>query len=123
YVMTERHVTPVFDGSDKIFTVCDENGTDHGYEFIRTLNERDLAKFRRYLTYLRDGLQVKSPDNMRHIKVADPEGLGAEVHELKIHRNGGLRLYIVRYGERWFVTHGAKKPKGNQVPKQAKKAF
>lgn len=124
--MTERRVTPtpVFDGHDTVFTVSNANGEDEGDEFIRSLQPRDQAKFQRYLERLRDGHRIKSPENMRHIKgVADPKGMGAEVHELKSHNQGGLRLYVVRFQGRWYVTHGARKGSDKDVNKNAKKAL
>lgn len=121
--MTEHHVTTVFDGSDVVSTICAQGKKDEADEFLRTIDKPDQAKFQRYLERLRDGHQVKSPENMRHIKVPDPKSKGAEVHELKVHRNGGLRLYGVRFGGRWYFTHGAKKVKDSAVPAEAAKAF
>ncbi|KJL26205.1 hypothetical protein RL72_01140 [Microbacterium azadirachtae] len=123
--MTEQGVTPtpVFDGSDAIFTVSNAKGEDEGDEFIRSLQARDQAKFQRYLEWLRDGHHIKSPENMRHIAAKDPMDRGAEVHELKTHNQGGLRLYLVRFQGRWYITHGDRKGSDRQVVKNAKKAF
>jgi phage-related protein len=122
--MTEHDVTPVFDGDDTVFTICGRGAKDQGDEFLRTLDRQNQAKFHRYLERLRDGQHVKSPENMRHISgVKDPQGQGAEVHELKVHRDGGLRLYLVRFNERWYITHGVKKVKDSGVPDQARKAL
>jgi|GEM_PF-4321026 len=124
--MTEQRVTPtpVFDDSDVVFTVSNAKGEDEGDEFIRSLQTRDQTKFQRYLEYLRDGHHIKSPENMRHINgVSDPMEQGAEVHELKTHRQGGLRLYVVRFRSRWYVTHGDRKGSDKQVVKNARKAF
>jgi phage-related protein len=121
--MTEQHVTPVFDGSDVVSTICANGTKDEADEFLRTLNKQDQAKFQRYLERLRDGHHVKSPENMRHIKATDPRSKGAEVHELKVHRNGGLRLYGVRFNDRWYLTHGVQKVKDSAVPGEAAKAF
>ncbi|WP_194421835.1 hypothetical protein [Microbacterium abyssi] len=72
--MTEQRVTPtpVFDGSDVVFTVSNAKGEDEGLEFISSLEIRDQAKFQRYLERLRDGHHIKSPENMRHIVAKDP---------------------------------------------------
>lgn len=124
--MTEQRVTPtaVFDNSDVVFTVSNAKGEDEGDEFISSLQTRDQTKFQRYLEYLRDGHHIKSPENMRQINgVKDPMGRGAEVHELKTHRQGGLRLYVVRFQDRWYITHGDRKGGDRQVVKNAKKAF
>lgn len=123
-VMTERTVTAVFADSDIVFTVSDANGVDEGEEFICSLGRTDQARFRRYLERLRDGYQIKSPENMRHIKGLDDSfSKGAQVHELKSHSGGGLRLYLVRFKGRWYVTHGARKGSDRMVIKQAKKAL
>lgn len=122
--MTKREVTPIFDNEDVVNTICDPGGTDLAVEFINSLDDRDAAIFRRYFQYLHQGARIKSPYNMRHIsQVADRTGGGAEVHELKIHRNGGLRLYVVKFGDRWYATHGRKKPKDSKVPAEARKAL
>lgn len=122
--MTEQHVTPVFDGNDTVNTICAQGDKDEADEFLRAIDAKNKTKFQRYLEYLRDGHQVKSPENMRHIKVQDPRGMGAEVHELKIHRDGGLRLYLVRFERRWYATHGVRrKVKDAAVPAEAHKAF
>lgn len=122
-VMTEQLVSPVFDGDSTVCTVANANGEDEGEEFIRTLDARDQAKFQRFLERLRDGHQVKSPENMRHLKVKDPKAQGAEVHELKSHNQGGLRLYLVKFNGKWYITHGDRKGSDNKVNRQAKKAF
>lgn len=117
-------MTPVFDGHDNVFTVTGPNGKDEADEFLRTIVPADQAKFQRYLQYLRDGKRIKSPENMRHIKGAkDPKEKGAEAHELKVHRNGGLRLFVVRFNDRWYLTHGGKKVSERAVPKEAMKAY
>jgi phage-related protein len=121
--MTEQNVTPVFDGNDVVNTICGHGKKDQADEFLRTLDQKNQAKFQRYLERLRDGQQVKSPENMRHIKALDPQHQGAEVHELKVHRDGGLRLYLVRFVDRWYITHGAKKASDRQVLAQAERAF
>lgn len=60
--MTEQHVLPVFDGSDVVSTISCEGERDEANEFLSTLDERDQARFQRYLERLRDGLHVKSPE-------------------------------------------------------------
>jgi phage-related protein len=121
--MTEHNVSPVFDGQDVVYTICEHGKKDQADEFLRTLDQQSQAKFQRYLERLRDGHHVKSPENMRHISAADPRGQGAEVHELKVHRDGGLRLYMVKFNGRWYLTHGTKKVKDRNVPAEAQKAF
>lgn len=122
--MSEQKVNPVFDGHDNVFTITGPNGKDEAEEFLSTLAEKEQARFQRYLERLRDGQQVKSPENMRHIKqVKDPKGMGAEVHELKSHSGGGLRLFVVRYHSKWYLTHGGKKVSERRVPVEAARAF
>lgn len=119
-----QHVTPVFDDSDVVYTICRAEGTDEADSFLRALDARDQVRFQRYLERLRDGHRIKSPENMRHIRgIQDPRVPGAEVHELKVHSRGGLRLYVVRFENRWYATHGVKKVKDSAVPAQARKAL
>lgn len=60
--MTEQPVLPVFDGSHVVSTISCEGERDEANEFLSTLDERDQARFQRYLERLRDGLHVKSPE-------------------------------------------------------------
>lgn len=121
--MTERRMTPIFDGYNNVFTVSGPNGKDEGHDFLLELDKRPQAQFKRHLTRLRDGHHVASPDNMRFLSSNDPTGRGAQVHELKVHYGSGFRLYVVRWNAKWYVTHGARKPKDRQVPKQIRRAF
>lgn len=122
--MTKLVISPIFDNEDVVFTVGIAGKTDEAEAFLLQLESRHQARFRKYFVYLKEGKQIKSPVNMRHIKgVRDPTGGNAEVHELKVHDAGGLRLYVVKFQNRWYATHGRKKPKDKDVPKEAKKAF
>lgn len=123
--MTEQPKTliRVFDDSDVVFTVINDGGENEGKEFVDSLQEQDKAKFRRYFEWLKNGHHIKSPENMRFISGNDPKDRGAEVHELKTHRQGGRRLYVVHFEGRWYVTHGDRKGGDKQVVKNAKKAF
>lgn len=121
--MTEHQLTRLFEGHDNVCIITRSDGDDNASNFLDELEDKDAGKFYRYLERLRDGLQVKSPENMRHIHAIDPRGAGAEVHELKVHRNGGLRLYVVRFEKRWYITHGVKKVPDRKVPREATKAF
>lgn len=122
--MTKLLVSPIFENEDVVFTIGLKGGTDKAAEFIQSLQLRDQAKFRKYFEFLRYGHHIKSPENMRHIKeVRDPTGGNAQVHELKVHSGGGLRLYLVAHEGRWYATHGRKKPKDREVPKEAQKAL
>jgi putative component of toxin-antitoxin plasmid stabilization module len=121
--MTEHQLSPVFEGHNNVCIIGRYDGDDNASDFLKAIDDKDAGKFRRYLERLRDGFHVSSPENMRHIKVPDPKGAGAEVHELKVHRNGGLRLYLVRFESRWYLTHGGKKVADSKVPKEAAKAF
>ncbi|MFC9560033.1 type II toxin-antitoxin system RelE/ParE family toxin [Agromyces sp. NPDC056965] len=112
---------PVFDGYDNVFTMSGPNGRDEAHEFLSTLDKKDQARFQRYLVYLRDGHQVKSPEHMRRLHVKDHRD--AEVHELKTHSNGGLRLYVVRWNGKWYLTHGGKKVAERKVTQEAKRAL
>lgn len=48
---------------------------------------------------------------------------GAQVFELKVHQGPGWRLYAIRYGNRWYLTHGRKKPKDKRVNAEVAKAI
>jgi phage-related protein len=123
--MTEQRVTPIFEGHDNVCTISNGAEEDQAKAFLDGLADKDRAKFQRYLEYLRDGLHVKSPENMRPVRGAkDSDDCGAEVHELKVHRNGGQRLYVVLFEKRWYVTHGlSRKPSDRDVVKQGNRAL
>jgi hypothetical protein len=118
--LSEQHVGRVFDDSDVVVTIIQPNGRDDASDFIETLANAPKARFQKYFEYLRDKHHIRSPENMRHLSTTLS---GLELHELKVHSNGGLRLYIVKYENRWFATHGRKKPKDNQVNKEIDKAL
>lgn len=123
--MTQQQVANVFDGSDVINTVSRSGSGDLAVEFLNAIDQKELARFLRFFERLRDGHHVRSPENMRHIKgVEDPNGDGAEVHELKVHSGGGRRLYLVKYNSKWYATHGLlSKPADKKVPKEARRAL
>ncbi|PPF39991.1 type II toxin-antitoxin system RelE/ParE family toxin [Pseudoclavibacter sp. AY1H1] len=123
--MTKQQVANVFEGSDVVSIVTATDGRDFVEEFLEALEPRERAKIYAYFEWLRDGHRIKSPENMRHIKdVHDPTGCGAQVHELKLHQNGGRRLYVVKFENRWYATHGVlRKPPDKKVRTEALKAF
>ena len=121
--MSEHGVTPVFDGRDVVFTVSNAKGEDEGIEFIASLDARDQARFEYLLQKLDLGARLKSPEHMRPLSGKDPGGTLAKVHELKSHNKGGLRLYVVEFERRWYITHGTRKVSDRLVPKQVAKAF
>jgi len=122
--LTEHDVSPIFDGIDIVNTIARRGETDAAEEFLTNVSPRVTARYERYFARLRDGHHLKSPEHMAHIKqVRDPHDKGAEVHELKVHMDGGYRLYVVRFEGRWYATHGVRKGSDRAVPKEARKAF
>lgn len=123
--MTERRgVEPVYDGPENIiFTVGDKRGKDEARDFLLSLSVLNRARFDRHLRKLNSGIHIQSPQLMRFLSSDDPHGLGAQVHELKVHDGPGYRIYIVKYQGKWYLTHGGKKPKKNKVSTQISRAF
>ncbi|WP_169053864.1 hypothetical protein [Agromyces sp. H66] len=91
------------------------NGDSDALQFIQSLDKRYQARFKRYFERLRDGHQIQSPEHIRRLN----DGSEPAVHELKADK---YRLYLIRVGSRWFVTHGRPKPNDNQVTKETQKA-
>jgi putative component of toxin-antitoxin plasmid stabilization module len=51
------------------------------------------------------------------------EGSGKpKIFEIKVDHGPGYRLYAIRHGKDWFVTHGSKKPKDRRVAHEAERA-
>ncbi|WP_153002073.1 hypothetical protein [Leucobacter chromiiresistens] len=123
--MTELRIEPIFEGNDSISIVSTAGESDRVAEFLTSLNDRVRSRFHYFFLKLSMKMRLKSPQHMRQIKgVRDPYGKGAEVHELKVDVSPGYRVYLVRFNNRWFVTHGRKgKPKDRDVPKEAEKAL
>lgn len=114
----------MFDGHDNVCTITGQNGKDEAEEFLTTLDRVPQARFNRYLERLRDGHHVKSPEHMRQLKgVNDPQGKGAQVHELKVNIGAGYRLYLIKFNGRWFATHGGKKVSERAVIREIRRAF
>jgi len=105
--------------STAVVALVQTNGRCLGEEFIKALPRERQAKFHRYFEYLRDGKQIKSPENMKHLRTEE----GVEVHELKVHADGGYRLYLIPEDGRWLVTHGVRKVKDNRVMAEVSKAL
>ncbi|WP_022889495.1 hypothetical protein [Agromyces italicus] len=105
----------VFADSDIVVLVVRANGGSDALQFIHELDRRYQARFKRYFERLRDGHAMQSPQHIRRLN----DGSEPVVHELKADK---YRLYLIRVGPRWFVTHGREKPKDSQVAREAQKA-
>lgn len=93
------------------------SGRCDSVDFIRGLEKRHQAKYQRYFEYLRDGNQIKSPENCRTLR---REATGLVVMELKVDK---YRLYVVRKDPYWYVTHGRNKPKDHAVASEIDRAL
>ena len=60
-------------------------------------------------------MPIKSPENWRRISDAQPS-----VFELKVDK---YRIYLLKHGTNWYVTHGRTKPSDKQVLAEAQKAL
>lgn len=91
------------------------SGRCEAFEYIKGLDARYRAKYQRFFERLRDGQPIKSPENFRRIGDTKPD-----VFELKADK---YRVYLVRHGNCWYVTHGRNKPTNSQVPTEVKKSL
>lgn len=120
--MTQGGLVPVFSGSDVVLLVT--GGRDDAESFLLSCEKRVQSRFRRYLERLRDGHLLQSPEFIRHLETVDAGSCkGAQVFELKVHEGPGWRLYIIRFGDKWYVTHGRKKPKDKLVAQEVAKSI
>ena len=118
--MTVHSVRSLLPGSRTVLAIVRVNGNCDASDFIAGLRLQSRAKFQSYFERLRDGHHVKSPENMRFLQ---SDRYGAKLHELKVHSDGGLRIYVVEFDNKWLATHGVKKVKDNRVPAEVAKAF
>ena len=93
------------------------NGGCDAKDFIQGLDKQFRARYQRYLQRLRDGIGIQAPQKIRRLSQSGTEPL---VYELKVDK---YRLYVVKFGGRWFATHGREKPKNNQVKNEIEKSI
>ncbi|MCQ9162777.1 hypothetical protein [Arthrobacter sp. STN4] len=117
--MTELggHSVELLDDCPWVLAVVRTSGKCDAAEFIRHLEKRYQARYRRYFEYLRDGKPIKSPENFRTLQ---RESDGAVVVELKVDK---YRLYLVHDEPYWWATHGRDKPKDHAVGAEIDKAL
>lgn len=110
--MTEPHLKPVFEGGSVVFYLVRADGINNAEDFLDKLPLRSRARFDRFIEKLRDGVVIRNKEQMRSLET---DSLGHEQFELKVHDDGGLRLYVIQTGSQWLLIHGGKKPKKNKV--------
>jgi hypothetical protein len=91
------------------------SGRCDAQDFIAGLDDRYTTRYQRYFERLRDGHQIKSPENWRRISDTQPP-----VFELKVDK---YRVYLIRQGSVWYVTHGRIKPADSKVSAEASKCI
>jgi hypothetical protein len=114
--MTE-HTRRFWSDCDTVLAMNRRSGGSDAAEFLQKLQPRFMARYQRYLEYLRDGIPIKTPENFR--RLSQPGG-DTTVFEIKVDK---YRLYVVRHNVSWYATHGREKPKDNQVPREIVKAL
>ncbi|WP_417554330.1 hypothetical protein [Microbacterium sp.] len=114
--MTE-HIRRLLSDCNTVFAMNRRSGGSDAVNFLKRLQPRFLARYQRYLEYLRDGIPIKSPENFRRLS-----GAGADpiVYEIKVDK---YRLYVVHHQACWYATHGREKPKNNQVGREVDKSL
>lgn len=94
------------------------DGTCPAYEFLSGLGANEQARFRALLEQLCEVGFLRAPEVMRRLEVAgDPR-----IHEVKVHKGPGYRLYLVQKSRLWLATHGSKKPKDSRVQNEVERA-
>lgn len=114
--MTE-HISRFWPDCSTVVAMNRRSGGSDAITFLQRLQPRFLARYQRYLEYLRDGISIKSPENFRRLSPSGPDPI---VFEIKVDK---YRLYVVRNNVSWYATHGREKPKDNQVPREVSKAL
>lgn len=120
--MTEDTDVEVYCGAQlRVIAVRDGSGRCHGEEFLRTLrakHPRAYTELKVRIQRLADTGELRNTEQFRRI-----QGAGEPpVYEIKAHDGPGWRLYAIRDGAAWYVTHGCKKPKDKQVANEAERA-
>lgn len=73
-----------------------------------------MARFERWA----DGHRLINPDQYRQLQVPGTP----VIWEMKVHAGPGWRLYGVPTRRDWVATHGTKKPKDKDLPKEVKRS-
>lgn len=114
--MTEPRGIPMVPGNGTVVAVVRRSGGCDAKDFMQSLDKRYQARYRRYVERLASGIRVQSPEHIRRLSRTGTEPV---VYELKVDK---YRLYVVRFHDRWYATHGREKPKNNQVQNEINKA-
>lgn len=86
-------------------------------EYLRDLPTKTRAHLRASFRMLCTSGRLRTPERFREIKGLDPP----PVYEFKAPGGPGIRLYAVRIGNDYVITHGRSKPKDKLVKSEGLK--
>lgn len=86
--------------------------------FLAELDVRARAQLHQALVRLAMTGRLRNPEEFRPLM----DGKRPVVYEVKAHHGPGFRVYAIRSGDYYLVTHGRKKPKDGQVKLEISRA-
>lgn len=101
-----------------VWAVRTEEGRCPALEFLAGLELRARAQFKARFERMCAVGSLRTPE-MGHFLDAPGK---PKIFEIKAEHGPGFRLYAVRVGANWYLTHGCKKPKDSRVPREAHEA-
>jgi len=93
------------------------NGSCPSVDWLAALTDAQQAGMKARLDRLAETGHQKTPENFRKVSV-DGQPV---VYEVK-HTGHNLRLFVIKGHHRYYATHGATKPKKNQLPREVQRA-
>ncbi|KHL19589.1 UNVERIFIED_CONTAM: hypothetical protein LK11_00825 [Mumia flava] len=102
----------------QVVALKESKGRCPAREFLARLDKQAKGQFRAAFQRLVTTGTLKSPERYRRLEVPGKP----PVFEIKAPAGPGWRLYVIREGDIWIATHGAKKPSDRKVAREADRA-
>ncbi|MFF0490814.1 hypothetical protein ACFYTQ_17480 [Nocardia sp. NPDC004068] len=115
--MTSLRLEVLHDGRTLTLFGAVIGGACRARDWLASCDERTKAQFYVRFERLTTIGYLRSPEEMRRLHCP----VSPSVSEIKT--RSGHRLYVIREGNDWIATHGARKPPDRKVCEQAARAI